>query len=351
MAPSFIDIAGRKVGPGKPCFIIAEAGVNHNGSVELALKMIDAAKTAGVDAIKFQTYRAERIVTGSAPLAEYQKQATGIDQSQLHMLKRLELSSEVHRELQEYCRQRDLLFLSTPFDEISADFLEELGMRAFKIPSGEITNLPFLEYVARKGTPMIISTGMSKLSEVEAAVAAVRQAGDTEFVLLHCVSAYPADPTQVNLRAMLTLAEAFDVPVGYSDHTLGDEIAFAATALGACVIEKHFTLDRNLPGPDHKASLEPEGMTALVHGIRTVEGALGHGRKEPAPCEIDAAMVSRKSIVSAHHITEGTILTEELIAFRRPGTGLPPPKLSLLLGRKAIRDIPPGTLLTLEMLA
>ncbi len=313
--------------------------------------MVDAAKTAGVDAIKFQTFRAERIVTAAAPLAEYQKPAAGFDESQLQLLKRLELSPEAHRVLRERCRERDILFLSTPFDEESANFLEELGVQAFKIPSGEITNISFLEHVARKGRPMIISTGMSELREVESAVTTIRKAGNTQLVLLHCVSAYPADPTQVNLRAMLTLAETFGVPVGYSDHTLGDQIALAATALGACVIEKHFTLDRNLPGPDHKVSLEPNGMTALVQGIRTVEAALGHGRKEPAPCEIDTAMVSRKSIVSAHHIAEGTVLTEELIAFMRPGTGLPPVVLSRLLGRKAIQDIPAGTLLTLEMLA
>ena len=345
-----IDIAGRKVGPGQPCFVIAEAGVNHNGSQEIALKMIDTAKVAGADAVKFQTFDAERTVTLDAPLAAYQRQATGIDESQFQMLKRLELSPDAHRELQAFCRERDLLFLSTPFDEKSADFLEVLGIPAFKIPSGEITNLPFLEHVARKRRPVIVSTGMSSFEEVGAAVDIIRKTGNNNLILLHCVSAYPARAADANLRAMHTMATAFDVPVGYSDHTLGVEVALAAVALGACVIEKHFTLDRNLSGPDHRASLEPDELRTLVSGVRTVEAALGHGRKEPAPCEAETVAVSRKSIVTARDIPAGTIITRELIVMKCPGAGLPPSMLGQIVGRIAAQDIPADTLLTSEML-
>ena len=345
-----VKIGGCKIGSGQPCFIIAEAGVNHNGNREMALKMVDAAKAAGADAVKFQTFRAEKIVTPDAPMAVYQRQATGIDEFQLQMLKRLELSPEAHRELQAYCRERDLLFLSTPFDEESADFLEMLGIPAFKVPSGEITNMPFLEHIAGKGRPIILSTGMSSLEEVRAAADLIRKIGNNYLILLHCVSAYPANAADANLRAMQTMERAFDVPVGYSDHTLGVEVALAAVALGACVIEKHFTLDRNLSGPDHRASLEPDELRTLVSGVRTVEAALGHGRKEPAPCEAETASVARKSVVAARHIPAGAVLTEEMVALKRPGSGLHPSLLSLLLGRKARHDIPAGTLLTLEML-
>jgi sialic acid synthase SpsE len=240
--------------------------------------------------------------------------------------------------------------MSTPFDEESADFLADLGMAVFKIPSGEITNLPFLAHLARKDKPMIMSTGMAYLGEVEAAVRTIEESGNRKFVLLHCVSNYPADPAEVNLRAMRTMASAFGVPVGYSDHTLGIEISLAAVALGACVIEKHFTLDRKLPGPDHRISLEPNELAALVSGIRKVEAALGHGRKEPSPRERDVAAVARKSLVAALHVPLGSVLTEELVAIKRPGTGLPPSMLPQILGRKAKRDIPAGTLLGWEML-
>ncbi|MBI4257081.1 N-acetylneuraminate synthase, partial [Candidatus Uhrbacteria bacterium] len=308
------------------------------------------AAQAGAHAVKFQTFKAERIVTPGAPKAEYQLQTTDAAESQYEMLRRLELSPEAHHEITAYCERKGILFLSTPFDEESADFLEALGMPAFKIPSGEITNLPFLEHVARKGKPMIMSTGMSSLGEVEVAVNTVHKAGNRDLVLLHCVSAYPADPKDANIRAMQTMATAFGLLTGYSDHTPGIEVALAAVALGACVIEKHFTLDRDLPGPDHRAALEPDEMTALVRGIRTVEAALGHGRKEPAPCEANTAAVARKSIVAARDIPAGTALTENLMTIKRPGTGLPPSILSHLVGRVVTRNIPAGTILTLEML-
>jgi N-acetylneuraminate synthase len=345
-----VEVESRRIGPGYPCFIIAEAGVNHNGSVELATRLVDAAVEAGADAVKFQTFKAERLVTPDAPKADYQVQATDISESQLEMLRRLELSREDHLELFSYCRRKGILFMSTPFDEESADLLEELGVPAFKIPSGELTNLPFLTHVARKGRAMIVSTGMSYLDEVKDAVQAVAETGNMNLALLHCVSTYPANPADVNLRAMHTMAAAFNVPVGYSDHTLGIEVALAAVALGACVVEKHFTLDRTLPGPDHRASLEPDELAALVRGSRVVEKALGHARKEPSASETNTAAVARKSLVAKWDIRTGSMLTEEMITLKRPGTGLPAAMRSKIVGRKAKQDIPAGTFLTLEMM-
>ncbi len=347
---SMIDIAGRLVGPGYPCLVIAEAGVNHNGRLDLARQLVDVAVQAGADAVKFQTFTAETLATVSAPKARYQADAVGVDGSQYEMLQKLELSSDDHADLAAYCRTKGILFLSSPFDEASADLLQTLGIPAFKIPSGEITNLPLLAHIARKGKPLLISTGMASLGEVEAAVGAVEAAGNKAMALLHCVSAYPADPASVNLRAMGTLAKAFGLPVGYSDHTLGIEVALAAVALGACVIEKHFTLDRRLPGPDHAASAEPHELAALVKGIRTIEAALGDGRKVPAAAEAETAAVARKSLVAVQPIPAGTVLTQELIAARRPGTGLPPAMLPYVLGRRTRCDISPGALLRLEWL-
>ena len=351
MNPKLLEFAGRKVGPGLPCFVIAEAGVNHNGDVEIARQLVDVALQAGADAVKFQTFKAERLAMPTAPKAEYQLQTTGATESQCEMLRRLELSAEAHRNVMAYCRKEGILFMSSPFDEESADFLAELGVAVFKIPSGEITNLPFLAHLARKGKPLIVSTGMSYLGEVETAVRTLEQTGNRDFVLLHCVSNYPARPSDINLRAMQTMAAAFGAPVGYSDHTTGIEVALAAVALGACVVEKHFTLDRTLPGPDHQASLEPDELAALVRGIRTVEAALGHGRKEPAASEANTLAVARKSLVAARDIPPGTALTEDLIAVKRPGTGLPPAMKPYLVGRTAREAIPAGTLLGLEMLA
>jgi len=346
-----VEVESRKIGPGYPCFIVAEAGVNHNGSVELARRLVDAAVEARADAVKFQTFKAERLVTPDAPKADYQLQTGGSGESQFEMLQQLELSLEAHRELFEHCRQRGILFMSAPFDEECADLLDNLGVAIYKIPSGEITNLPFLVHVASKGKPMIVSTGMSYLDEVNAAVRVIQDAGNKSLVLLHSVNAYPASPADANLRAMHTMSREFNVPVGYSDHTPGIEVALAAVALGACVIEKHFTLNRDLSGPDHKTSLEPDELVALVRGIRSVENALGHGRKEPAPGEVKIASVARKSLVAARNIRAGSTLTEESILLKRPGTGLPAAMRSKLVGRKAKQDIPAGTVLTLEMLA
>lgn len=346
-----LEIAGRKVGPDSPCFIIAEAGVNHNGDLDLAHHLIDIAAEAGADAVKFQTFKTERVISKGAPKARYQLETTGSNESQFDMVKRLELPAEAFGQLMAHCEERNILFLSSPFDEESADLLAELGVAAFKVPSGEITNLPFLIHLARYGKPMIMSTGMAYLGEVETAVHTIQQADNQELVLLHCVSNYPAEPADVNLRAMLTMARAFNLPVGYSDHTPGTEIALAAVALGACVIEKHFTSDNTLPGPDHRASLEPQELAELVRGIRTVESSLGHGRKEPASSEANTASVARKSLVAARDIPAGTSLTEELIAIKRPGTGLPPAMRRDLIGRLVRVDVPEDTLLTLEMLA
>ncbi len=345
-----IKIAGRKIATGLPCFIIAEAGVNHNGSLDTAKQMIDVAVEAGADAVKFQTFKAANLVTAQAPKAEYQQKNTGSSESQYQMLKRLELSAGAHRELLAYCQSQDILFMSTPFDEESADFLAELDIPIFKIPSGEVTNLPFLAYVARKQKPIILSTGMAYLSEVDEAVRVIQQNGCQELVLLHCVSNYPADPAEVNLQAMQTMSHAFQLPVGYSDHTLGNEVALASVAMGASVIEKHFTLDKNLPGPDHRASLEPAALTELVKGIRIVEQALGNGRKQPTPSEINTAIVARKSLVAAQDIGKNTLLSEAMIAIKRPGNGLPPSARPYLIGRRLNEDVSSGTLLSLDML-
>ena len=332
-------------------FIIAEAGVNHNGRLDLAEKLIDAAWEAGADAVKFQTFKAEKLATLNAPKASYQAETTGDGETQYAMLKKLELPREWHQALMAYALNKGILFLSTPFDEESADLLESLDLPLFKIGSGEITNEPFLKYLAAKGRPVLLSTGMSYLNEVIEAVEVIRQAGGTRIALMHCVSNYPADPADANLRALQTMREATGLPVGYSDHTPGIEIALAAVALGACVVEKHFTLDRRLAGPDHQASLEPNELRRLVQGIRTVEQALGHGRKEPALSEADTARVVRKSLVAARDIPAGTCLTESLIAIKRPGTGLKPALRSELVGRTLRFPIQEGQLFHLRMVA
>ena len=343
-------VAGRKVGPGHPCFIIAEAGVNHNGDPQLAHRLVDAAVEAGADAVKFQTFTTERVISRDAPKANYQVETTGTEESQFDMVKALELPREAFAQLMAHCQERNILFLSTPFDHESIDLLAGLGVEAFKIASGEITNLPLLEHVARNGKPMFVSTGMANIGEVETAVRTIEQAGNPDKVLLHCVSNYPAAPADVNLRAMDTMARAFGVPVGYSDHTLGLEVPLAAVALGASVIEKHFTLDRSMTGPDHRASLEPDELARMVSGIRTVQESLGHGRKEPAASEANTSSVARKSLVAARDLTAGTVLTEDMIDIKRPGHGLPPSVRLNLVGRTVRIDVAEDTLLSLDML-
>ena len=344
------NIKGRKIGTGNPCFIIAEAGVNHNGSVELAIQMIKAAANAGADAVKFQTFKAENLATDQAPKAAYQKAKTQENESQLEMLKKLELSDDAYPTLMAECDKNNILFMSSPFDETSTDMLDAQGIAAFKIPSGEITNLPYLTHVARKNKPIILSTGMSYLDEVELAVKTIFSAGNHDLALLHCTSNYPAKPEGINLRAMATLSQTFHLPIGFSDHSEGIDIPVAAVAMGAVIVEKHFTLDRTLPGPDQTTSLEPDVLRAMVASIRKIELAMGDGIKKPYASEAETASVARKSIVSSTIIIKGTKITEAQLTMKRPGTGLPSSMLSQVIGRIATTDIPAGSLITLEML-
>ena len=341
-------IGGRRIGDGEPVFVIAEAGVNHNGDVELARALIDAAAAASADAVKFQTFSADRLVTAQAPKAQYQNRTTDPAESQLAMLKRLELSAEAHRDLIDHAAARGILFLSTPFDSGSADMLDALNLEIFKLGSGELTDLPLLTHVARKGRPMILSTGMSALDEVEQAVAAVRAAADVPLAVLHCVSNYPADTRDCNLRAMDAMRAAFGVPVGYSDHTRGNVASLAAVARGACIIEKHLTLDRSMPGPDHEASSDPQEFAELVRAIRETEAALGDGIKRPRESELSTRAVARKSVVALVDIPKGQPVTREMLGVRRPGTGIPPADLERLVGRAHRVDIAAGSLLTWE---
>jgi N,N'-diacetyllegionaminate synthase len=331
--------------------IIAEAGVNHNGSIDLAVQLIDAAKASGADAVKFQTFRADRIATRSAEKATYQQRQAADGESQFEMLQRLELDAAAHRRLFDYCRKTAIQFLSSPFDIQSIDLLDTLEVPLLKIPSGEITNLPFLERIAAKGRPVILSTGMSTLGEVEEAVQVLRAGGVSEITLLHCVTEYPAPYAEINLRAMQTLKSAFGLPVGYSDHTPGIEIAIAAVALGAEVIEKHFTLDRSLPGPDHSASLEPKEFKQMVAAIRNVESALGDGIKKPALCELPNIPVARKSVVAARALRAGQKLAAADLDIKRPGTGLSPKLLTALVGRTLRTNIEPDELILWDHLA
>ncbi len=321
-------------------FIIAEAGVNHNGDIKLAFKLVDAAAEAGADAVKFQSFKASALVTKTAAKAEYQKELTGARESQLDMIKRLELSEDQQRELFTYCRSKGIQFLSSAFDQKSAEFLNMLGLEIFKIPSGEITNLPYLRTIGRFGKKVILSTGMSTLGEVETAIDILVQSGTKRehITLLHCTSEYPAPFDEVNLQAMLSLKNAFKLPVGYSDHTKGIEIPIAAAALGAQVIEKHFTLNRELPGPDHKASLEPDELQNMVTAIRHVQQALGNGVKCPSAAELKNREVVRKSIVAKQAIKKGEVFTVHNITVKRPGNGLTPLRWDETLGRIASRD-------------
>lgn len=319
-------------------FIIAEAGDNHNGSRELAFRLIDKAVEAGADCVKFQTFITEEIISKRAEKAEYQKAATGSDESQYQMVKKLELSFEQFRELQKYAEERGITFLSTPFDIPSVEFLDSINIPCFKIPSGEITNLPYLIKIAETGRDVIMSTGMAELNEIESAINILREHGSGDISLLHCNTEYPTPYEDVNLRAMSTLKEKFGVRVGYSDHTQGIEVPIAAVALGAEIIEKHFTLDHNMEGPDHKASLEPDELKQMVDGIRKTEKALGNGIKTASPSEKKNIQIARKSIVARRNIEKGEILTEENLAVKRPGNGISPMRWYEVIGTKAIRD-------------
>lgn len=329
------------------CYVIAEIGVNHNGSVALARKLIDAAADAGADAVKFQTFDAADLVSATAPKAEYQARNMGEEGgSQFEMLRALELSDEQFAELLAYCNERGIDFLSTPFGPRQADFLAELGVHAFKIGSGDLTYHDFLAGIARKGLPIILSTGMSTLAEVGEALAVIQEAGDAPVALLHCVSNYPAEPASCNLAAMATMRQAFGLPVGWSDHTLGPAIGLAAVGLGARIIEKHITLDVTMEGPDHAASMEPEAFTEFVQGIRAVESAIGDGIKRPVAAELPTAAVARRSIVAVRDLPAGSLIGAEDVAVLRPGTGLAPSMLDVVVGARLGRAVAAHTPLT-----
>ena len=338
------------IGEGQRCFIIAEAGVNHNGDIGLAKKLIDAAQAAGADAIKFQTFIAEDLVTGTAEKAFYQMENDPDTTSQFEMLRKLELYEQDFIELSEYAEKKGIIFLSTAFDNTSIGILSRIGVPAFKIPSGEITNFPYLKEIALLHKPVIMSTGMSTIGEISEALSCLRDNGCNDIILLHCTTSYPAPLSSVNLRAISTLREQFGIQVGYSDHTEGIIISIAAAAMGACIIEKHLTLDRNLPGPDHMASLDPRDFIQMVSAVRDVELALGSGEKQPQECELDNRRISRKSIVAALDIPVGTQLTHVMLAIKRPGTGIEPKNLGNMIGKKTRSIIKKDSVISWDMI-
>jgi N,N'-diacetyllegionaminate synthase len=345
-----IRIAGKMIDSQHPCFIIAEGGVNHNGDVDIAKRLIDAAVAAGADAVKYQTFHAENVVTCTAEKAEYQKSTTSSTESQYDMIKNLELSDDVFWELSEYADRKGIIFLSTPFDEQSVDLLDQIGVPAFKIPSGEITNFPLLKKIAEKNRPIILSTGMATLGEVEDATEYIKACGAEDIILLHCTTSYPAPLHSVNLRAMETLRCAFKVPIGYSDHTEGITIPIAAVAMGAVVIEKHFTLDRSLPGPDHQASLRPQEFQSMVKAIRDVECAQGSGIKSPSLEEEMIKRATRRSIVAKTDIGSGEPLRRGVIAIKRPGTGIEPKYFDMIVDMRAKKTILKDQIITWDMI-
>lgn len=337
-------------------FIIAEAGVNHNGIDDLAYALVDAAVAAGADAIKFQTFSAAKVVQKSAAKAAYQKDATG-EGSQFEMLSKLEMSYDLHRGLIAYCAVKGIEFMSTPFDEDSATFLKAEGMRRIKIPSGEITNLVFLRHLAALGLPMIVSTGMATMEEIHEAIETLRQhwaghgSADAALCILHCTSNYPTAPENVNLRAMVTIGAATGLPVGYSDHTVGIAVGPAAVAMGAAVLEKHFTLDRSMEGPDHKASLEPGELTEMIAQVRVVEAALGSAEKGPTESELEMRVLARRSIAAARDLELGTVVTAGDLVLLRPATGIAPREYDAVIGRRMARRVACGDTLTWDDLA
>ncbi|HEY8890131.1 MAG TPA: N-acetylneuraminate synthase [Clostridium sp.] len=342
-------IGNKVIGDGNPTFIIAEAGVNHNGDINIAKQLVDKAIFAGADAIKFQTFKTEKLVTGYANMADYQKNNIGKVDSQFNMLKKLELTYENFIELQKYCIHKGIMFLSTPFDFESADFLASIGMEAFKISSGDLTNIPFLQYIARFNKPMILSSGMATLSEIEDAINTIYLLGNSEVAVLHCTSNYPAKLQNVNLKAMNTIKNAFQIVSGYSDHTQGITISIAAAAMGSNIIEKHFTIDKNMEGPDHKASLNPLELKEMVEAIRDIEIALGTGIKRYNTSEVDTMKAARKSVVASRNIKMGEIINLTDLDYKRPGTGLSPKLYIDIIGKTTNRDIKIDEQITLNM--
>lgn len=344
-----IKIGERIIGNSDPVFIIAEAGVNHNGDVGLAKRLIDVAYEAGADAVKFQTFKAKKLVSSKAPLGDYK--TTGVD---ISLIEKLELSLQHYIELIEYCQNLGIEFLATPFDFGSVDLLERLGSRAFKTSSSDLTNLPLLRHVASKDSPIFLSTGMGYLSEVEEALLSISDVNKIPVnhlpvVLMHCVSHYPAPMKEINLNAIKTLKDTFKLPVGYSDHTKGVEAPMAAVVMGACVIEKHYTLNSSFPGPDHKSSIEPDELKFLVESIRNIESALGDGLKRPAQCEMATIPINRKSLVASCDIKAGQVITKDMLEIKRPGTGIPPKYYELIIGKRPIVDIPEDEIFTWGM--
>jgi len=337
MATETVVIGSRTVGAGQPCFVVAEAGVNHDGDPQRAHALVDAAADAGADGVKFQAFRTGELAAAAAALAPYQR-TTGA-RTQDDLLRALELDGETFRALALHARDRELVFLASAFDTASVDLLDDSGVDAYKIASPDVANPLLLEAVGSHGRPVILSTGTADLAEVEAALTTLRRAGSEDLVVLQCTSAYPAPADEANLRAMATMREAFGVPVGFSDHTAGDEVALAAVALGACVLEKHLTLDRSLPGPDHAASLEPEEFALLVERVRTVESALGDGVKRPTASEEENARVVRRSLAAATDLAAGTKLERSMLTALRPGTGIPAARIGDVVGRRLRRSV------------
>lgn len=344
-----IKIGNKIIGDGNPAFIIAEAGVNHNGDINIAKELIDKAVIAKVDAIKFQTFNTEKLVTGYAEMANYQKDNIGRVDSQFNMLKKLELTHENFKDLKEYCKHKEIMFLSTPFDFESADFLASIDMEAYKISSGDLTNIPLLRHIAKYNKPIILSSGMATLSDIEDAISAINHCGNLQVAVLHCTSNYPAKLENVNLNAMGTIKNAFKVVSGYSDHTKGITIAIAAATMGANIIEKHFTIDKTMEGPDHKASLSPLELSDMVQAIRDVEMALGTGIKRYNSSEVDTMKAARKSIVAARDIQKGDTVNLVDLDYKRPGTGLSPKHYIDIVGKKINRDIKMDEQIALNM--
>ena len=324
----------------KKVFIIAEAGVNHNGSLELAKKLIDVAVVAGADAVKFQTFKAENLVSKNAQKADYQKQTTNSEESQFDMIKKLELNVQTHKILMDYCKEKNIMFLSTPFDHNSIELLNDLGLEIFKIPSGEITNLPYLRHIGKLNKKVILSTGMADIGEIEDALDILISSGTKKenIIVLHANTMYPTPVEDVNLKAMVTIGNTFDIAYGYSDHTLGIEVDIAAVALGACCIEKHFNLDCTMEGPDHKASLEPDELKAMVKAIRNIELALGSSVKKPSKSEIPNMQIARKSIVAKVDIKKGEIFSADNLTIKRPGNGINPMRWYEIVGTISTKD-------------
>jgi N,N'-diacetyllegionaminate synthase len=345
-----MQIGSYAIGEGNPCFVIAEAGVNHNGDIALAKRLLDAAVEAGANAVKFQSFHAESIASSEAPKAAYQVATTGASETQREMLQRLELTHAAHEELSRHASERGIIFCSTPFDIASVDLLEALDVPFFKVASGELTHVPLLRRIARTGRPVVVSTGMSELQEVESALGTLRAAGARDIALLHCLSEYPAPSAEANLRAMATMRERFGTPVGYSDHTLGVEVAVASVALGASILEKHLTLDRSMPGPDHRASLEPGEFSELVRQVRSVESALGDGVKRPGKSEMANRAIARRGVFAAVAIPKGTVLTADMLACKRPDDGIPASQFDSVVGRRVRLDLRAGEKLSWEQL-